>query len=360
MLSQFQIPEDVAVRVDVDLMRASVESIFKALGMSNDHAKQSADVLIYADLRGYDTHGVSNMLRVYVDWVRTDTINVDPQWSTLRERAATCTIDSDRAHGGVIGPYAMSLAIERAKTCGVGVVNVLNGGHYGAAAYTAAMALPHNMIGLSMTTGGLRMAPTFGAEQLVGLNPIAVAVPAADMPPLVFDASMSAVAGNKIRIADRLGRGTLPGWITAENGKPIMDEAPIPEGFMHLPLGGTRAIGSHKGYGLAMMVEVLCSVLSGGGAGPHRRARQSQQFICYDIDAFTDLGTFKSDMDTYLASIRDSKTAPGEARVLYPGLSAHETEIERRRNGLIYHPEVLTWFATVTAELGVENQLPVP
>ena len=178
MLSQFQIPEDVAVRVDVDLMRASVESIFKALGMSNDHAKQSADVLIYADLRGYDTHGVSNMLRVYVDWVRTDTINVDPHWSTLRERAATCTIDSDRAHGGVIGPYAMSLAIERAKTCGVGVVNVLNGGHYGAAAYTAAMALPHNMIGLSMTTGGLRMAPTFGAEQLVGLNPIAVAVPA--------------------------------------------------------------------------------------------------------------------------------------------------------------------------------------
>jgi LDH2 family malate/lactate/ureidoglycolate dehydrogenase len=202
------------------------------------------------------------------------------------------------------------------------------------------------------------MTPTFGAERLVGLNPIAIAVPADKAPPFVFDASMSGVAGNKIRIANRLGRGTLPAWIADENGAPIMDEAPIPEGFMHLPLGGTRPIGSHKGYGLAMMVEVLCSALSGAAAGPDRRVRQSQQLICYDIDAFTELDVFKTDMDVYLNRLRDAKPAPGNARVLYPGLNAHEVEVDRRNNGIPYHPEVLGWFAGITDELGIDNPLP--
>ena len=353
MLDQFQIPADLAVRIDQSAMRATVESVFKALGMPAEHAVQSADVLIYADLRGYDTHGVSNMLRIYVDWVRDGMINVNPSWRIVRERRATCTIDSDRAHGGIMGPEAMRMAIERARDCGVGVVNVYNGGHYGAAAYTAAMALEHDMIGVSMTTGGLQMTPTFGAEKLVGLNPIAIAVPAKTEAPFVFDASMSGVAGNKVRIADRLGRGTLPAWIAQADGAPIMDEAPIPEGFMHLPLGGTRPIGSHKGYGLAMMVEVLTSGLAGAAAGPDRRARQSQQLIAYDIDAFTDLAGFKDDMDRYLERLRTAKTAPGQDRVYYPGLNAHEVESERRANGIPYHPEVLEWFASVSDELGI-------
>jgi LDH2 family malate/lactate/ureidoglycolate dehydrogenase len=354
MLEQFEIPEAIAVRIDQADMRATVEGAFQALGMSVEHARQSADVLMYADLRGYDTHGVSNMLRIYVDWVREGLINVSPRWRVLRERRACCTLDSDRAHGGVIGPHAMRLAMERARDCGVGVVNVYGGGHYGAAAYTAAMALDQDMIGVSMTVGGLQMTPTYGAEKLVGLNPIAVAVPARDEAPFVFDASMSGVAGNKVRIAHRLGRGTLPAWIADPSGAPIMDEAPIPEGFMHLPLGGTRAIGSHKGYGLAMMVEVLCSALSGAAAGPDRRARQSQQLIAYDIDAFTDVAQFKDDMDRYLQRLRGARTAPGEERVLYPGLNAQAVEQDRRARGIPYHPEVLEWFAKASGDLGFE------
>ncbi|NKC11731.1 MAG: Ldh family oxidoreductase [Gammaproteobacteria bacterium] len=359
MLDQFTVPDDIAQRVDADLMRHTVEAVFIALGMPTAHARQSADVLMYADLRGYDTHGVSNMLRVYVDWIRDGTINLTPQWSVMNERSAMCLLDADGAHGGVVGPHAMSIAIEKAKASGVGVVNVYNGGHYGAAAYTAAMALEHDFIGLSMTVGGLGVTPTFAAEKLVGLNPIAIAVPAKDEPPFVFDASMSGVAGNKIRIAERLGRGTLPGWIAAANGAPIMEAAPIPEGFMHLPLGGTRSIGSHKGFGLAMMIEVLCSALSGAAAGPERRARQSQQLICYDVAAFTDTRQFKDDMDVYLKRLRTAKPAPDAERVLYPGLNAHAVEQDRRAKGIPYHPEVLAWFDSICLELNIDNPLPV-
>jgi LDH2 family malate/lactate/ureidoglycolate dehydrogenase len=358
MLEQFKIPAEDEVRVPPEVMRATVEDVFRALGLSDPHARQSADVLLYADLRGCDTHGVSNMLRIYVDWFRDGTIDPNGRWRITRDATAACTIDSGGVHGGVVGPEGMRIAIERARDHGVGAVNVYNGGHFGAAAYTAAMALEHDMIGVSMCSGGMEMTPTFGAERLVGLNPIAVAAPSRDEPPFVFDASMSAVAGNKVRIADRLGRGALPAWIAGPDGAPIMEERPIPEGFMHLPLGGTREIGSHKGFGLAMMVEVLASMLCGGAAGQARRARQCHHFLADRVDAFTDLEQFKGDMDDYLLRLRTAKTAPGAERVRYPGLNAHETEIERRANGIPYHREVIGWFAGILPELGIENRLP--
>ena len=177
MLERFHVPREIEVRVDPGVMRATVEDLFAALGMPREHALQSADVLLYADIRGIDSHGVSNMLRRYVDAIRDGATNLHPQWRITRDSPAACTIDSDGAHGGVIGPEAMRIAIERAREYGVGSVAVYNGGHYGAAAYTAAMALEEDMIGVSMTAGGVGVTPTFGAEALVGLNPIAIAVP---------------------------------------------------------------------------------------------------------------------------------------------------------------------------------------
>ena len=138
MLEQFHVPADEEVRVNPDAMRQTVHDIFTALGMSDEHARSSTDVLLYADTRGIDSHGVSNMLRVYVDGIREGRINVNPQWKITHEAAAVATIDSDGAHGGVIGPEAMKIAIERARLYGIGAVSVYHGGHYGAAAYTAA------------------------------------------------------------------------------------------------------------------------------------------------------------------------------------------------------------------------------
>ena len=130
----FQIPENVAVRVSEADVRTTVEAVFMHYGMSAENAKQSTDVLVYADLRGYDTHGVSNMLRVYIDFFDKGKIKLTPAWKVIRESKVTATIDSDTAHGGVIGPEGMRLAIEKARDCGVGVMNIYNGGHYGAAA----------------------------------------------------------------------------------------------------------------------------------------------------------------------------------------------------------------------------------
>ena len=358
MLDQFHVPEDVAVFVDPEAMRSTVVDIFTALGMSGEHARQSADVLLYADVHGIDTHGVSNMMRVYVQRMQDGEINLKPKWRIIREAPAACTIDSDGGHGGVIGPEAMREAIARGKKFGVGAVTVSNGGHFGAAAYTAAMALEHDMIGIAMTAGGMALAPTFGAEALVGLNPIGIAVPSRDEAPYIFDASMSAVAGNKIKLMQRLGRGTLPGWITDQKGTPIMNEQEIPEGYLHLPVGGTREIGSHKGFGLAMMIELLTSALSGGAAGPDRRAEQAHHFLAYRIDAFTDVEQFKDDVDVYLKRLRTSKTAPGEDRVYYAGLLEHEEAKRRNTVGIPYHPEVITWFKEVISELDIRDRLP--
>jgi LDH2 family malate/lactate/ureidoglycolate dehydrogenase len=296
------------------------------------------------------------MMRAYVAGFGADRINPTPNPSIVREAAAVATLDSDRGHGLVVGPMAMNMAIERAEKYGIGAISVTNGAHFGAAAYHAAMALEHDMIGLAMTTGGVAVAPVHGAKPMVGLNPIAIAAPTKNEPPFIFDAAMSSVAGNKISLARRLGVNVMPGWIAKQDGTPIMEDTPIPDDYMILPLGGTREIGAHKGYSLAVMIEILCSVLSAGGAGPFRRGGASHHFVAYKIDAFTDVDLFKSDMDDYLKALQDTPTAPGHDRVVYAGLPEHEEEAERLEKGIPYHPEVLDWFRSIAAELGLENR----
>ena len=358
MLERFKVPDDIAVRVPAAAMREAVESIFAALGMSASDAAKCADVLIYADVRGIDSHGVSNMMRAYVAGLKGGYINPAPKMKRTSDFPAAVSVDGDKGLGLGQGKELMDLACERAKDNGVCVVTAYNSGHYGPSAYFAHLALAHDMIGISMTAGGLQVAPTQGAEALLGLNPIGIAAPSRNEPPYIFDASMSSVAGNKISLLKRVGGDVLPGWIAHADGAPIMAEAPVPEKFLMLPLGGTREIGSHKGFGLSMMVEVLCSALTGTGAGPHRRQRTAHYFMAYNVAAFTDIDTFKDDMDAYLRTIVDSKPAPGEERVVYPGIPEHEAEIDRQANGIPYHPEVVDWFNGVMGELGVESPLP--
>ncbi len=357
MLDRFKVPEDIAVRVAPEAMRATVENLFMALKMPPADAAQSADVLIYADTRGIDSHGVSNMMRAYVAGFQGGHINPTPNRKVVRDRGAALVMDCDLGLGLAVGPAAMDLAIERAKQCGVGMVVARNAGHYGAAAYYAERALAHDQVGLSMTSGGVHVTPTFGAEPLLGLNPIGVAAPSGTETPYLFDASMSSVAGNKIGLLRRVGGHVAPGWVATSDGSPVMEEAAVPEGFMLLPLGGTREIGSHKGYGLMLMVEVLTTVLAGTGAGPDRRAPFAHSFIALDVATFTDVDGFKADMDAYLKRLRECQPAPGAERVVYPGILERETLAERAANGIPYHPEVIDWFKETCASLGAECAL---
>ena len=182
-------------------MHTTVVDIFLKMGMSADDAEQAAEVLVYADIRGIETHGVSNMLRGYVKQFGNGAINPTPNPKIVREMPAAATLDCDGGHGLVVGPMAMNMAIERAKVYGIGTVTANNGRHFGAAAYHAAMALEHGMIGIAMTTGGMMVVPVDGAKPMFGLNPIAIAVPTRHEAPFIFDASMSSVAGNKIALA---------------------------------------------------------------------------------------------------------------------------------------------------------------
>ena len=251
----------------------------------------------------------------------------------------------------------MGIAIEKAKNTGMGVVTMGRCGHVGMAAYHAMMALPHDMVGVCMSAAPPQVLPTFGAEPRLGTNPIAVAVPAKDEPPFVLDIATSVVAVNKFRIAKRLG-AILPGGMVADmEGTPIMEPGPVPDEFLSLPAGSLRELGSHKGYGLACVVEILSTVIGGFGfAARNTRAAPggfAHYVAAYDIDAFSDVGEFKQTMDDFLRTLKSTKPAPGHDRVLAPGQIEAETTEERTAGGIPLHKEVVEWFHTTCAELDI-------
>lgn len=358
--ARLRVPDEIAVRVPAADMKATVVDAFAALGLPAEDAELAADVLVWADLRGVESHGVSNMMPVYVQGLKSGAINPTPRPRVIREAPATVTVDSDRGLGLVVGPRMMRLAIEKARACGVGAVAVTNGKHFGAAGYHARLALDDEMIGIAMTVGGKMVVPTHGAQPMIGLNPLAIAAPADQEPPFLFDASMSSVAGNKIRLARRVGAQVAGGWIAKSDGTPIMEDADVPDEFLMLPLGATREIGSHKGYSLAVMVDILSGVLAGTGPGFLAGANVSHHFLAYRVDAFTDVAQFKQSMDSYLRGLRETPPAPGHDRVVYAGLPDYEEEQERSVRGIPYHPDVVAYYRGLAAELGFDDRMPKP
>ena len=363
MLKHFQVPDDIAVRVNVDRLRAVTERIFMKCGVSESEAQLGADVLMFADQSGIDTHGVSNMLRSYVSAYNSETLNPDPQIQIVKETPSTATIDGDGGLGLMIAPKAMDIAVAKAKEVGTGVVAVRNSGHLGAAGYHAMMAANQDMVGWCMTAGGKAMVPTFGAEPQLGTNPIAFAARGNNEPSFMFDAAMTSIAGNKIGLANRMGKGMSPGWVANGDGTPDMDGGAIADFSassvrMQLPTGSTRELGSHKGYGLGVMVDILCGQLSfAPGFGILSRTRRAHFVAAYSIDAFGDISDFKENMDGMLKGLAATKPMPGHERVYYAGLPEHEVRIERQKNGVPLHPEVIDWFRDICGEFEIKFDL---
>jgi L-2-hydroxycarboxylate dehydrogenase (NAD+) len=355
VLPQFRVSMDEAVLVQAHDLKATVADVFEKMGVPPEDAQLGADVLVLADLRGVDTHGVSNMLRSYVSGYTSGQINPRPNLRIVRQTPATANVDSDRGLGIITAPKAMEIAIQKAKEVGVGMVTVSNARHLGMASYHAMMALKHDMIGVCMTSCPPSVVPTFGAEPRLGTNPIAVAVPSRDEPPFVFDAATSTVAGNKIGIARRLGAMLEPGWLADELGNPIMEEAYAPDKYTLLPLGSTRELGSHKGYGLSCVVDILAGVLTGFGYGAvPGRPNFGHYVAAYNVAGFDDPEHFKGSMDEWLRMMKSTKPAPGHDRVLVAGQPEAEVEAVRRVEGVPLHPEVIQWFHDTCGELGVD------
>ena len=250
MLKSFTIPEEDMLLVQEADLHRTVSAIFQKLNVPQADAEVGASVLVSADLRGIDSHGVSNQLRKYVTDYNGGLLNPRPNVRIVRETPATANIDSDRGLGIITTPAAMEVAIRKAQNTGIGMVTVHNGKHLGMASYHSMMALEHDMIGVCMTSTRPSVLPTFGREPRLGTNPIAVAAPAKSEPPFVLDIATSAVASNKFDLAKRLEIDVEGGWLSDESGTPIMAPTPLPDVYHGLPLGATRELGSHKGYGL--------------------------------------------------------------------------------------------------------------
>ncbi len=345
------------LRVDDGELRRTVEAILEASGFPSEHATLASDVLVAADVRGVDTHGVSNMLRRYLTWTEAGHLNPRPRMRLISESKAGGNFDGDQGLGIVAAPKAMALAIEKASVVGVGLVTVHNSRHLGMAAYHAMLALEHDMIGICASAVGPIVVPTFGRDPRLGTNPIAVAAPAATEPAFVFDAATSAIAANRVTLSHRLGVPLPPGVIAAEDGTPLLQPSEAPATYALtrlLPLGSTRDSGSHKGYGIAAAIEILCTVLSGSELMVNLGRDHASHLVCaINIGAFTDIHAFKERMDEFLLDLKATPPAPGHERVLVAGQLEWEAAQERLIKGIPLHPEIIEWFDSVCGQLGL-------
>jgi L-2-hydroxycarboxylate dehydrogenase (NAD+) len=360
MVENFQVAAEDARRISADSLLVATTDLCRAVGYPDTDASEIARALVAADLRGVDTHGVSNMLRKYLDWARTGHVNTRPEMRIIRESGATLAVDSDGALGLAIAPVIMDMLIERARMFGIAFASVRNGRHLGMLAHHCIRASEQGLIGICGTAGGPRMLPTFGREPRLGTNPIAIAVPAGSRPSFVFDAAMTAVAHNRLSLALRVQRPVAPNLFADEQGNPYRAETQpqFEMGTRMLPLGSDRDLGSHKGYGLAAMVEILSGVLAGSevlsslGLG-----FATHFFMVINVEAFCDESEFRANMDRFLDSLTESQPAEGHDRVFYAGQMEDGVEVERSANGIPLHTEVIDWFATIGQELGVEISL---
>jgi len=347
-------------RIDHQRLIDFVRSSFEKLGVSGIDAQIAADALVAADLRGVDTHGVIrfNPHAWYVKWLSESSMTARPNVRVVSETASTALLDGDRGMGMVIGHRAMEMAIAKAKQSGIAMVGVRNSRHYGMSAYYAMQALAHDMIGIAMTNASRQVVPTFGREPRFGTNPMCFAVPAAKELPFVLDMATTTAAAGKLELAVRLGKGIPSGWALDENANATHDPRVAQKARRLLPLGGSRESGSHKGYGLAVLVEILCGVLTGTLTALNTDQDPRGHFFgAIRIDAFRPLAEFKADMDRLIRELKATPPIEGEKRVYVAGEIEFETAEERSERGIPLHPSVLKGLREVSERLGVPYDL---
>jgi LDH2 family malate/lactate/ureidoglycolate dehydrogenase len=351
---------------DYRKLEAFIVDVFAAIGYSQSHAQLAGKVLINADLRGVDSHGIAR-LSGYVRLWEAKRINTSPDIKVVHETPSTAVVDGDAALGLVAGPKAMEIAIEKAKVAGTGWVSVKNSNHYGIAGYHAMMALEHDMIGISMTNASPLVSPTFSKERLLGTNPIAVAVPTRSQPAFVADMATTTAANGKLEILQRKQMDCPAGWVQDKEGLITTDSHGVKNGGALLPLGGDREHGSHKGYILGSVVDIFSAVLSGANYGPWVPPFVSflqppadpvgegigHFFGVMRIDAFRPKEDFLHHMDNWIARFRQSETVAGEQRVVIPGDPEREIEAERKKNGIPLLDPVVEDLKSLADKLGL-------
>lgn len=316
--------------------------VFTACAVPEEDAKIAAQVILAADLRGVASHGITRLFSYYADKLRNGTILAQAKLNILQESSATLALDGCNGLGQVIGHKAMQMCINRAKQTGVAFATVRNSNHFGIAGYYAMLALPENMIGICLTNSQPLVAPTYGKKAIIGTNPIAVAIPAGQQRPFVLDMATSVVPIGKIAIYEKAKEDIPAGWGTDNEGKLTTSPSAVRSGGALLPLGGPDILRGYKGYGLAVLVDILSGVLSGSSFGsqvgkitkekPHGNV--GHIFGSIHIEAFRPLVDFFGDMDTLLQEIKESPKAVGQTRIYIHGEKEFERAESCQENGV--------------------------
>ena len=356
----------------LETLKEFAVQVFVNMGCPNDQAQTAAQVLLSADLRGIDSHGLAR-LSGYVRLWKKQRINANPSLKIVHETPSTATLDADSSLGLVSSPMAMSIAIEKAKVAGTGWVAVKNSNHFGIAGYHAMMALEHNMIGIAMTNASPLVAPTYSNERMLGTNPMAFAVPALNEHPFVADFATTTAANGKLEILQRKGMPAPNGWIQDAEGETTNDPFSLSKGAALLPLGSYFEHGSHKGYCLGSVVDILSAVLSGANYGPWVPPFVAfldppsdpvgegigHFFGAMRVDAFRPAEDFLKNMDNWISRFRNASRINPEQEVIIPGDPERLAESIRREQGIPLHEKVVEDLKQLAKEMKVEFPEPM-
>ena len=344
--------------------------VFSKMGCPEEDARLATKVLLSADLRGVDSHGVARLIG-YIRLWESDRVNPNPNIRIVHETPSTAVVDGDSGLGLVVAPKAMEIAMNKADQCGTGWVSIKNSNHYGIAGYHAMMGLERDMIGMSMTNASPLVSPTFSRERLLGTNPIAVAIPTREQPPFVADMATTTAANGKLEVLQRKNESVPSGWVQNQDGEISHDPHELKKGGAMRPLGGDREHGSHKGYILGSIVDIFSAVLSGANYGPwvppfvnflpmpeNPVGEGIGHFAgAMRIDAFRPADEFKTEMDNWIKRFRSSETVDGQERVLIPGDPEREMEAVRSVEGIPLLSQVYDDLKSLSEKFSIEFKL---
>ena len=345
-------------------LKQFVAQILEKAGVAPEHARTVGDVLVAADMRGIESHGVARLESYYVSRIRAGKLNAKPNYQVVRETDTSIVFDAGNGLGHPVGKLAMQRVIEKAQKHGAAFGAVRNSNHFGIAGYYAMLALEHDMIGMASTNSVRYGAPTFGKDVLLGTNPLAYAIPAGSEPAFVLDFATTTVPKGKLEVYKRKGLPLKDGWAIDAQGHPTTDPDEALRGAL-LPLGGFGTDhGGHKGYGLGLLVDILCGVLSGGKFGEGlplvtdtMEGAISHWFGAFRVDAFRDAQGFKADMDRQLRTFKQSEKVPGQDRIYVAGEPEYEKTLYHREHGVPVHVKVWDGLEKLAGELSIPFEL---
>jgi L-2-hydroxycarboxylate dehydrogenase (NAD+) len=339
--------------------------VLERSGVARAHAEVVADVLVAADLRGIESHGVARLESYYVGRIRSGHLKPRPNYSIVRETPTSIVYDADNGLGHPVSKMAMETVIAKAREFGAAFGAVRNSNHYGIAGYYAMMALEHDMIGMSSTNSVKYAAATFGREVVLGTNPFAFAVPAGNEPAFVLDFATTTVPKGKLEVMKRKQKKLEAGWAIDADGNMTYDPDEALRGAL-LPLGGFGTEGGgHKGFGMGLLADILCGVLSGGCFGPTlpfadetKEGAISHWFGAFRVDGFRDVDEFKADMDVELRYFKESSAARGAQRIMVAGEPEILKAAYHRQYGIPVHSKVWDGLQRLASELDIPFDLP--